>query len=103
MTLNKMAMTLPSKKQMMLVVGLALISSYAVAGVTGTEFQALYNMLVGWATGYLGKSLAIAAFIVGAVIGFAKGTAMPALVGIVFAIIFGIGPGIIGGMITGTI
>jgi len=72
-------------------------------GTTGTEFLDLFNMLVGWAEGYLGKALAIGAFIVGAIIGFAKSTAMPALVGIVFAIVFGLGPTIINGMFTAVI
>ena len=98
-----------SKKQVV-VVGLlsALMVSSAWAttaggGVTGTEFQALFDMLVGWAEGYLGKALAIAAFVVGALIGFAKSTAMPALVGIVFAIVFGLGPTIINGMFAAVI
>ena len=77
--------------------------STAGGGVTGTEFQALFDMLVGWAEGYLGKALAIAAFVVGALIGFAKSTAMPALVGIVFAIVFGLGPTIINGMFAAVI
>lgn len=78
---------------------LALVGTSAFAGATsGPEFQALYDMLVGWAEGYLGMALAVAAFITGAAIGFAKSTAMPALVGVVFAIVFSIGPGIITGM-----
>lgn len=72
-------------------------------GTTGTEFQSLFDMLVGWAEGYLGKALAIGAFIVGAIIGFAKSTAMPAMIGIVFAIVFGLGPTIINGMFTAVI
>ena len=55
-------------------------------------------MLVGWSEGYLGKALAIAAFLTGAIVGFAKSTAMPALVGIIFAVLFAIGPGIIDGI-----
>lgn len=75
----------------------------AGAGVTGAEFQALFVMLLGWAEGFLGKALAVAAFITGAIMGFAKGTAMPALVGIVFAIVFSLGPGIINGMFSALI
>lgn len=93
-----------NKKTFALVAAISLLAaSTAHAGTTGTEFQALYNMLVGWASGYLGKALAIAAFIVGAIVGFAKSTAMPALVGIVFAVVFSIGPGVISGMMTATI
>jgi conjugal transfer pilus assembly protein TraA len=94
---------LPNKKQMLLTVVLAAVATSTFAATTGAEFQALYTLLAGWATGYLGKALAIGAFIVGAAIGFAKGTAMPALVGIVFAIVLGIGPGIIDGMMTAVI
>ena len=70
----------------------------AFAGTTGTEFGGLYNLITGWSTGYLGRTLAIAAFLVGAIVGFAKSTAMPALIGIVFAVLFAIGPGIIDGI-----
>ena len=102
-------MNLFSKKQM---VGAGLLSALMVStawattaggGVTGTEFLGLFNMLVGWAEGYLGKALAIAAFVVGALVGFAKSTAMPALVGIVFAIVFGLGPTVINGMFAAVI
>ena len=72
-----------------------LIAYPAFAGTTGTEFGTLYNLVTGWSTGYLGRTLAIAAFLVGAIVGFAKSTAMPALIGIVFAVLFAIGPGII--------
>ncbi|WP_299159281.1 TraA family conjugative transfer protein [Accumulibacter sp.] len=70
----------------------------AFAGTTGSEFTGLYNLVKGWSEGYLGRTLAIAAFLVGAIVGFAKSTAMPALVGIIFAVLFAIGPGIIDGI-----
>ncbi len=70
----------------------------AFAGTSGTEFGAMYNLVKGWSEGYLGRTLAIAAFLVGAIVGFAKSTAMPALVGIIFAVLFAIGPGIIDGI-----
>jgi len=75
----------------------------AHAATSGAEFQNLFNLIQGWATGYLGKALAIGAFLVGAIVGFAKSTAMPALIGIVFAILFSVGPGVIAGMMTATI
>ena len=46
-----------------------LAAGSALAGTTGTEFQTMYTTLLNWATGYLGKSIAIAAFILGAGIG----------------------------------
>jgi len=74
------------------------VSVPAMAGTTGSEFTGLYNLIKGWSEGYLGRTLAIAAFLVGALVGFAKSTAMPALIGIVFAVLFAIGPGIIDGI-----
>lgn len=82
---------------------LAVTAGPALAGTSGTEFQGLYNLVKGWSEGYLGRTLAIAAFLVGAIIGFAKSTAMPALVGIIFAVLFAIGPGIIDGIASGLI
>ena len=74
------------------------LAAPAFAGTTGTEFTGLYNLVKGWSEGYLGRTLAIAAFLVGAIVGFAKSTAVPALVGIIFAVLFAIGPGIIDGI-----
>jgi conjugal transfer pilus assembly protein TraA len=75
-------------------------TSVAVAGTTGTEFQAMYNLLLGWAEGFLGKAMAIAAFLFGAGFGVAKQTILPAVLGVVFALVFAIGPGVINGMLT---
>jgi len=75
----------------------------AMAGTTGTEFANMYNLILGWATGYLGKALAIAAFLFGAGFGVAKQTILPAVLGIVFALVFAVGPGIINGMLAATI
>jgi conjugal transfer pilus assembly protein TraA len=75
----------------------------AQAGVTGTEFQGLYQLVFDWTTGYLGKAIAIGAFLVGAMVGVVKSTIMPALVGIVFAVLFSVGPTIIGNMMTAVI
>ena len=47
---------------------LIVAASPAMAGTTGTEFQTMYTTLLNWATGYLGKSIAIAAFILGGVL-----------------------------------
>lgn len=75
-----------------------MLAAPAFAGTTGTEFGGLYDLVKGWSEGFLGRTLAIAAFLVGAIVGFAKSTAMPALVGIIFAVLFAIGPGIIDGI-----
>ncbi len=93
----------PAVRKSALLVGLMALAGAASASTEGTEFQDLYDMLVGWSEGYLGKALAIAAFLTGAIVGFAKSTAMPALVGVVFAVVFSIGPGVISGMMTAVI
>lgn len=93
----------PAVRKSALLVGLMTAAATASASTEGAEFQGLYDMLVGWSEGYLGKALAIAAFLTGAIVGFAKSTAMPALVGVVFAVVFSIGPGIIAGMMTAVI
>lgn len=99
-------MHLMKKKQNVFLVALmALVAfaSVAHAGTTGTEFQALHTLLTGWANGYLGKALAVAAFLFGAGYGVAKQTIVPAVLGIVFAIVFAVGPGVIDVMLTATI
>jgi conjugal transfer pilus assembly protein TraA len=83
--------------------GMLALNAPAFAGTTGTEFVGLYNMVKGWSEGYLGKTLAIAAFLVGAIVGFAKSTAMPALIGVIFAVLFSIGPAIIDNIASATI
>ena len=82
---------------------LALAATAASAGVSGTEFQALHTTLTGWTEGFLGKALAIAAFLFGAGMGVAKQTVVPAILGIVFALVFSVGPSIINSMMTAVI
>ena len=52
----------------------AVVSPPALAG--GAEFQSLYDLIHGWATGYLGKSLALAFLIVGLGVGVIRGSVM---------------------------
>lgn len=79
---------LGSNKMKMLTLGLlvGLFSVASYAGTTGNEFQTLFTTLEGWATGYLGRTIAIAAFILGAGMSLARGSAIPALVGVVIAV-----------------
>jgi conjugal transfer pilus assembly protein TraA len=87
------------------ILGLAamLAAGLASAGETGTEFQSLYDLLLGWAQGYLARSIAIAASIMGALYGMAKQNPILALIGIVFAVILAIGPAVINGIVAGVI
>ena len=82
---------------------LALGASSAFAGTTGAEFQTMYTTLLDWATGYLGKAIAVAAFILGAGIGVARSSPIPALVGVVFALFMVYVPNIIDSIMTATI
>ena len=82
----------------------ALLTGGAViAGTTGTEFQGFFTMMNNWATGYLGKGIAMAALVFGAGVGVAKQDITPAVIGVVFALVFTVGPGVITGMMTGVI
>lgn len=77
--------------------------SSARAGVTGTEFQATYELIVGWAKGYLGKIFAVAAFLIGCGFSAARQNPMPAIFGLVLALIIGFGPGLIESILTATV
>lgn len=94
-----------SKPQINVVVGVVLLlaAGSASAGTTGAEFQSMYTTLLNWVTGYLGKSIAIAAFILGAGIGIARSSPIPALVGVVFALFMIYVPTIIDGIMTAVI
>ena len=82
---------------------LAIGATSAFAGTTGTEFQTMYTTLLNWATGYLGKAIAVAAFILGAGIGVARSSPIPALAGVVFALFMVYVPTIIDSIMTATI
>ncbi len=87
----------------LLALGLALFAGSALAGTTGTEFQTMYTTLINWATGFLGKSIAIAAFIIGAGVGIARSSPIPALIGVVFALFMVYVPTIISSIMTATV
>jgi conjugal transfer pilus assembly protein TraA len=82
---------------------LALGATSAFAGTTGSEFQTMYTTMLNWATGYLGKAIAVAAFILGAGIGVARSSPIPALAGVVFALFMVYVPTIIDSIMTATI
>jgi conjugal transfer pilus assembly protein TraA len=82
---------------------LVLFAGAALAGNTGTEFQTLYTTLLNWVNGFLGKAIAIAAFIIGAGVGIARSSPIPALVGVVFALFMVYVPNIIDSIMTAVI
>ncbi len=105
--LPKLGLDSAQKHQLMMMLAFtfvfALMSTMSQAAQTGTEWQAMADMVIGWIEGYLGIFLAVASFSIGIVIGISKGTAMPALVGIAVAICCVMGPSIIQGMFTAVI
>lgn len=81
-----------------------LIVGELFAGTGGNvEFGGLYAYLKGLSEGFLGRTLAIFAFIVGLGVGVARSSAVPAIAGIVFAIFVAYGPAIIDGIASATI
>ncbi len=80
-------------------ISLFLIASELFAGTGGNvEFGGLYAYLKGLSEGFLGRTLAIFAFIVGLGVGVGRSSAVPAIAGIVFAIFVAYGPAIIDGI-----
>ncbi len=83
-----------------LFLALVLIAGVACAtglggGKGGTEFQQVFDTLSGWASGTVGKIIAVAALLVGLGIGVVRQSIMAAVVGIAMALISGYGPNVI--------
>jgi conjugal transfer pilus assembly protein TraA len=82
-------------------VGISAMASTSGGGSGGSsEFGQLFNTLNSWVTGFLGKALALFAFVIGAGMGLARSNLMPAIIGIVFALFLSLGPNIISSMFT---
>lgn len=75
----------------------------ATAGTTGTEFTTIYDKLKDWSTGYLGKTFALASFLVGLGYGAFKGSLIPAIGGIGIALMSAYGVPVIEGIATATL
>lgn len=73
------------------------------AGTTGNEFQDTYDLIMGWAKGYLGKIFAVASFLIGCGFSAARQNPMPAIFGLVLALIIGFGPSLLEKILTATI
>lgn len=93
-----------TKKLNQLLLAVAMLVPFAAfAGTTGAEFQALYNWVLGIATGYAARAISIAAVVIGALMSLGKGSPMPILAGIGFAVFLSYLPGVINGLLTATI
>lgn len=91
------------KKSLTLIVALGLASSTALAGTTGTEFQDLYDLVHDWATGYLGRAIALIFLLVGLGVGIVRGSVMGAVGCLAAAMCLLIAPSVVEGILTAVI
>lgn len=91
------------KKNLSLIVVLGLMSASAFAGTTGTEFQELYELVHDWATGYLGRAIALIFLLVGLGMGIVRGSIMGAVGCLAAAMCLLIAPSVVEGILTAVI
>jgi len=70
------------------------------AGTGGSEFTEIYNLILGWTQGFLGKTLAVGAFLTGIAIGVVRQSLMAIALGIGAAMAVYYTPNIIDGIVT---
>jgi len=80
-----------------------LFANEAFAGTTDTDFTAIVTKLHDWATGTLGRVLALAIFIVGLSLGIVQQSVIAAAVAVGGALILNYGPDILTGIVAATI
>jgi conjugal transfer pilus assembly protein TraA len=78
----------------------ALLSTEAMAGTGGTEFDDIYTLLVGWTQGTLGKIIALGMFMVGLSAGIINQSIVAVVVGIGGALALYYGPTVISGVVS---
>lgn len=91
------------KKNLSLCLVLGLLSASAFAGTTGTEFQELYDLVHDWATGYLGRAIALIFLLVGLGMGIVRGSIMGAVGCLAAAMCLLIAPSVVEGILTAVI
>ena len=77
-----------------------LMTRRALAGTTGAEFQNIYNMVVEWTSGYLGKTIALGAFLAGMGIGIVRQSMMAVVSGIGAGLAVAYMPEVMNGIVT---
>ncbi|EIC22795.1 TraA family conjugative transfer protein [Thiorhodovibrio frisius] len=80
-----------------------LLPDTALAGAGGTEFQATYDMLIGWMTGLLGRIIAVAFIIVGLIAGVARQSIMSFAIGIAAGLGLFMAPDIVDAVVSATL
>lgn len=83
--------------------GFVLLSTDAFAGTEGAEFDGLYDIIVGWMQGTLGRIIALVAILVGLAAGAFRQNYMAAVGGVVLGLALFFAPGIIGTFMTATL
>ncbi len=80
-----------------------LISDSAFAGDQGSEFDDVWNTLLGWAQGTLGKIIALSMMLVGIIAGVARQSIMAFAMGIAAGLGLFYAPGVINGVVSADI
>lgn len=104
---TRLVLTLMDHKKLVIgvfAVALLLLLAFNVdAGTTATEFKPIYDKIKDWTSGYLGKAIALFAFLLGLGVGVAKQSPIAAIGGIVFALFVAFGPAVLEGIATATL
>lgn len=74
-------------------------ASTAMAGTGGLEFEEIYSMLTDWTQGFLGKVIALGAFLAGVCIGIIRQSLMAIVLGVAGATAVYYTPNIIDGIV----
>ena len=82
---------------------MAVSAVMASAGATGTEFKSAYEKLSGWLNGYLGRSIALAFFVVGLFQGIVRQSIMSACIALGVAFVILLLPSILNTVLSVTI
>lgn len=80
-----------------------LMSDSAFAGDQGSEFDDVWNTLLGWAQGTLGKIIALSMMLVGIIAGVARQSIMAFAMGIAAGLGLFYAPGVINGVVSADI
>ncbi|MBQ8708399.1 MAG: TraA [Succinivibrionaceae bacterium] len=72
----------------------------SLAGDQGTEFDDVWNTLLGWAQGTLGKIIALSMMLVGIIAGVARQSIMAFAMGIAAGLGLFYAPGVINGVVS---
>jgi conjugal transfer pilus assembly protein TraA len=69
-------------KKILFILAMVVVPVAAFAGTGGTEFTEIWNTILGWTQGFLGKTLALGAFLTGIAIGVVRQSLMSIALGL---------------------